>query len=169
MVRVQLPTGVVEIPERAFIAEVASKRVPVTAAASLDGGATWTTALEALKQVRGRADEALAAFLPVRVEPYSLFAGYVALLTLFFFGGPITMAGVAFAWDTGPKLPVRLGAVAVALVLGPLPPLFLGWVALRALKKDPSLRGKGRAIFALVVAGLLAVPLLAGLVMIAVR
>ena len=50
-----------------------------------------------------------------------------------------------------------------AMVLGPLPIAALGILGLRALRRDPTQRGKGRAIFALVVAGIMGVPVLISL------
>jgi hypothetical protein len=51
----------------------------------------------------------------------------------------------------------------VAFVLGPLPIAAMALLGLRALRRNPALRGKGRAIFALVVAALLAVPNVVGI------
>ena len=74
--------------------------------------------------------------MPVRVEPLSLIAGYVAVLTFFFFGGPAVFIGTLFAWDTGPTLAVRAAGVLVAAVLGPLPPALFGRAALRARRSS---------------------------------
>jgi hypothetical protein len=66
-------------------------------------------------------------------------------------------------FDTGPKLLVRLIAPLIGLVLGPLPIAALAWLGLRSVRRDPTLRGGGRAVFALVVAFVLTLPCLAGL------
>lgn len=162
MLQVRLPSGVVSWSH----AELAEGRVTALSEVSLDRGRSWTTAAAASKWLDQQKpiDPAVSLLVPVALEPRSVIAGYVALASFFLFGGPITLVAVLMAFDGGPKLVVRLAAVAVGLLLGPLPIAGVGWWALRAHRADASLRGVGRAWFALVVAALLTLPLLFGLV-----
>ncbi|MGV3624550.1 MAG: hypothetical protein ACO1OB_27270 [Archangium sp.] len=147
-----------------FLAAVANGRVSQLTECSVDDGRTWTTAAAASKWVETKrgSDAGLSLIVPVAVEPRSVIAGYFALGSFFFFGGPVSFVALVMALDTGPKLLVRAGALLVGFVLGPLPIAGVGWWALRAHLADSSKRGAGRAWFALVVAALLTLTLLGG-------
>lgn len=60
-----------------------------------------------------------------------------------------------------------LGLVSVLCVPAPFALLF-GFLALNHLKKNPKLDGKGRAIFAIVMGGIFTIPLVIGLISMAV-
>jgi hypothetical protein len=154
--------------ERIVAAVQGGQPAPATPV-SFDGGRSWLPADRIVSGLRARGDDAVGLVVPIHTEPWSVVAGYVALFSLLFFGGPIAALAVVAAFDPGPRMAVRLGAVAVGLLLGPLPIAFVGWLALRGLRKDPTYRGKGRAIFSLVVAGLLTALCLVGLVGLIVR
>ena len=131
---------------------------------SVDAGRTWIRSDVLFSRLHARGDDATAMLVPTRVETYSTLGQYLGLFSLLFFGGPICAMPVAMAFDPGTmsKL-VRLGFWLGAMVLGPLPIAALGLLGLRALRRDPTQRGKGRAIFALVVAGIMGVPVLISL------
>lgn len=152
-----------EWPEPALVSAVFSGQLHPEASVSLDGGSSWLAAGLVAQRLHARGSDELALIAPQRTEPWSVAAGYVALFSLLFFGGPIALVVVLFGFDTGPKIGVRLAAVAIGLLLAPLPPALMGWLGLRAIRKDPTYRGKGRAIFALVVGALLAAPCLVAL------
>ncbi|MBX3208855.1 MAG: hypothetical protein KF764_27740 [Labilithrix sp.] len=153
----------------AFLQWMRAEQIAPTAAVSMDGGRSYVTATEAGQRLLARGDDALAAVIPTRVESWSAAAGYAALFSALFVGGPISLVAALAAMDTGPTMPVRLGAVAVGLVLGPLPIAVMAELGRRALRGDPTWRGRGRMIFAYVVAALLAAPCLVGLAGIVAR
>jgi hypothetical protein len=150
--------------EASLIAAVRSGHLHPETPVSLDQGRSWLPASLAAQRFESRGDDAVAFMIPVRTETWSTVAGYIALFSLLFFGGPFAFAAALVGFDPGPTITVRLGTVAAALVLGPLPPAAMALLGLRALRRDPTLRGKGRAIFALVCAGLMAAGCLVGLV-----
>lgn len=166
MVLVRLDSGVVRWSPAEFRAALSDGRVTALTNVSIDEGRNWTSAAAASKWLEQQKpiDAATSLLVPVALEPRSVIAGYVALASFFLFGGPVTFVTVLMAFDGGPTLAVRLGAIGVGLLLGPLPIAGFGWWALRAHRADASLRGVGRAWFALVVAALLTLALLAGLV-----
>jgi hypothetical protein len=169
MVLVQSPGGPSTWPEDALVGEVFAGRLHPDTPVSFDGGASWLAAGLAAQRLRARGDDALAVFIPTRIEPWSMAAGYVAIFSGLFFGGPISFLAAVLGFDPGPTVLVRLITVLVCSLLGPLPPALMGWLGLRGLRRDPTYRGKGRAVFALVVAGLMAVPCLIGLVGVVIR
>lgn len=150
--------------EPAFLHAVFAQQLHPETPVSLDGGRSWVPALQAARWLHARGDNGLAAVVPMHVEGWSMGAGYLAIFSLLFFGGPIVFGTTFAAFDDGPKLLVRLGAVLVGIVLGPLPIAFMGWRGLVNIRRTPTYRGKGRAIFALVVAGVMALPCAVGLV-----
>ena len=143
---------------------VFAQQLNPAAPVSLDGGHTWLPAVEAARWLHARGDNGLAAIVPMHVEGWSMGAGYLAVFSLLFFGGPIVFGTTFAAFDDGPTLLVRLGAVLVGIVLGPLPLAFMGWRGLVNIRRTPSYRGKGRAMFALVVAAVMALACGVGLV-----
>ena len=69
------------------------------------------------------------------------------------------------AFDPGKTTKLlRLAFVLGAMLLGPFPIALPAELGRRALLRDPTLRGKGRMIFAFVVAAILCVPCFIGLV-----
>jgi hypothetical protein len=169
VVLVQSPAGPATWAENALVQEIAVGRLDPATPVSFDGGTSWLPAGLAAQRLRARGDDALAALLPMRIEPWSMAAGYVAIFSFFFFGGPASFLAAVLGFDPGPKVLFRLEAILVCSVLGPLPILLLGWLGLRGLRRDPTYRGKGRAIFALVVGGLMALSCLVGLLGVLVR
>lgn len=167
LVRVKLEAGEVEWTRERLRTELEGKTIAPVTPVSSDGGKTWKTATAALQP--SDEDRALGLFVPVKVEPTALLAGYLALFSFLLFGGPFTLIALIMAADPGPRFAVRATAVAIAFVLGPLPLGLLGVRARSALRKNPELTGHARAWFALAVAGLLALGCLVGLVLAVVR
>ena len=151
------------LPAAAFVQAVALAQVHPQMPVSLDQGRTFLPAAVAAERLRARGDDLVAAFVPTRVETFSALAGYIAVFSGLFFGGPISLVAAVVAFDPGQvSIAVRLGVVAAAIVLGPLPPAAAALLGLRAIRRDPTLRGKGRAIFALVIAAIMLVACLVG-------
>jgi hypothetical protein len=123
---------------------------------SADGGRTWIHALDAAQRMNARGDDGLALIVPMRTGAWATGAQYVALFSLLFFGGPICFGAAALSFDHGPTIAARLVFTLVATALGPLPVGLMTWLGHREIKKDPTLRGKGRLIFALVCTALMA-------------
>ena len=146
----------------AFMQAVALGHVHPAAPVSLDAGRTFLPAAVLASRLQHRGDDVLAAVLPTRVETFSALAGYIAVFSGLFLGGPFALGAAIIGFESGPTLAFRIGAIALALVLGPLPPALAALAGLRAIRRDPTLRGKGRAIFALVIAGLMLLGCLAG-------
>lgn len=148
----------------AFVHAVFARQLDPNTPVSLDGGRSWLPAWQAAQRLQAPVDDGgLAAIVPIRVEGWSMGAGYVAIFSGLFFAGPLAIgACVAGVSGDGKALPIVLFAL-FALAAGPLPIAAMAWLGLRNLRRDPSYRGKGRAIFALVVAALLTVPCLVGL------
>ncbi|MBW2529474.1 MAG: hypothetical protein JRI23_35180 [Deltaproteobacteria bacterium] len=136
-------------------AALQSGQLAPTAQVSTDGVVSWLLASQALQQ-QGQ-DDALAMVIPVRVNPYALIAGYLGLLSLLFFGGPISLIAGAFFAAPKATIPIRLAALAVGLLLGPVPPAAFAYLGHRALRRNPEERGMGRVITGYVAAGLMLV------------
>jgi hypothetical protein len=142
---------------------VIARRLHPDTPVSFDGGRSWIPAWPAAQSLQARGDDGLAVVLPVNVEAWSMGAGYAAVFSGLFFAGPLSIgSGVAIFHAGGKPLPMLIFAL-VAFVLGPLPIAAMALLGLRALRRNPALRGKGRAIFALVVAALLAGPNVGGI------
>lgn len=144
---------------------LADGRLSPTAQVSSDGGRIWLPAPQALQRARlaGHNDAMVGYVVPGRVEPNALIAGYIALFSLLFFGGPMAVLAAVIGWDDGKmKLGVKLALIAGAFALGPAPIALLCRGAGRKLRQDPTLDGRGRMIFAAVVAVLMTVPILVG-------
>jgi hypothetical protein len=157
--------GAVSLNDQFFQSELAHGRIWRELPASIDGGKSWMPAWQLDLKLRARGDDGVAFLVPMRTEPWSMVAGYLAVFSLLFFGGPISLVTATMAFDPGTMSKLfRLAIVLVAVVLGPLPIAGLAELGRRALLKDPTLRGKGRMIFAFVVAGILVLPCLVGLV-----
>jgi hypothetical protein len=150
---------------------VATGQLAPGAAVSIDGGRSWQPAMQAIERHRlqGHNDAAMRLIAPMRVEPSSVIAGYLALFSLFFFGGPFVGIAAVAAWEAKPTVLVKLAFILGAAVLGPLPILIPCRTGLRKLKEDPTLDGKGRVYFALAVAALMGLGLVAGLLGVIVR
>ncbi len=153
-IRQETGATVVLHPEH-FQQELAVGRMPREIPVSVDAGRSWEPAWQMGMKLRARGDEFTALIAPVHTEAWSTVAGYIAVFSFLFFGGPIAFAAVVMAADHGPTKLFRLCVVLGALVLGPLPIAVPAALGMRALKKDPTLRGKGRAIFALIIAAVL--------------
>jgi hypothetical protein len=123
---------------------------------SADGGRTWIYALDAAQCMNARGDDGLALIVPMRTGAWATGAQYVGLFSLLFFGGPFCFAAAAMAFEHGPTITVRLVVTLIATAVGPLPVALMTWLGHREIKKDPTLRGKGRLIFALVCTALMA-------------
>jgi hypothetical protein len=130
---------------------------------SFDGGRSWMPAWPAAHSLHSRGDDGLAAVMPMNVEQWSMGAGYAAIFSGLFFAGPLCLGSAAAIFDGGARpLPMLVFAL-VAFVLGPLPIAAMALVGLRNLRRNPAMRGKARAIFALVVAAVLALPNVVGM------
>ena len=138
-----------------FQQELAAQRMPREIPVSVDAGRSWEPAWQMDMKLRARGDAVTALVMPMRTEAWSTVAGYIAIFSFLFFGGPICFLAVGTAFDHGPTKLVRLLVTLGAFVLGPLPIALPALLGTRALKKDPTLRGKGRATFAFAVAGVL--------------
>ncbi len=150
--------------DQQFLYAVRAGQLAPDVPVSVDAGRTWIRADVLFARLHERGDDGAAMFVPMRVETYSTLGQYLGLFSLLFFGGPICVIPVAMAFDPGTtSILLRLGFWLGAMVLGPLPIAALGLLGLRALRRDPTQRGKGRAIFALVVAGIMAAPMLVAL------
>jgi hypothetical protein len=156
--------GAVSLNDQFFQSELAQGRIWRELPTSIDGGKSWMPAWQLDLKLRARGDDGVAFLVPMRTEPWSMIAGYLAVFSLLFFGGPISFGVAVAGWDSGSKHLVRLGFALAGLLLGPAPIAGLAALGRRALMKDPTLRGKGRMIFAFVVAGILVLPCLVGLV-----
>lgn len=156
--------GAVSLNDQFFLSELAQGRIWRELPTSIDGGKTWMPAWQLDLKLRARGDDGVAFLVPMRTELWSMVAGYLAVFSLLFFGGPIALCVAILAFDTGPKKLLRLAFVLGGTLLGPAPIAGAAELGRRALTKDPTLRGKGRMIFAFVVAGVLVVPCLVGLV-----
>ena len=155
--------GDTQLPASALVQAVTLAQVHPQTPVSLDQGRTFLPAAVAAERLRARGDDLVAAFVPTRVETYSTLAGYIAIFSGLFFGGPISLVAAVVAFDPGQvSIAVRLGFIAAAIVLGPLPLAAFALLGLRAIRRDPTLRGKGRAIFALVIAAIMLLACLAG-------
>ena len=141
------------------------REIPV----SVDAGRSWAPAWQMDMKLRARGDAVSALIAPMHTEAWSTVAGYLAVFSFLFFGGPICFAAIVMASDHGPTTLFRLAVVLGALLLGPLPIAAPAALGMRALKKDPTLRGKGRATFALVVAGVLTLACIVAAVMAVLR
>lgn len=145
-------------PEYAFVNAVFARHLHPETPVSFDGGRSWMPAWPAAQSLHARGDDGLAVVVPTNVEQWCMGAGYAAIFSGLFFGGPLALGASIAMFENGPRpLPMLVFAL-VAFVLGPLPIAAMALVGLRNLRKNPVLRGKGRAIFALVVAGILGVP-----------
>jgi hypothetical protein len=156
--------GAISLSDQFFQHELAQGRIWREVPASIDGGKNWMPAWQLDLRLRARGDDGVAFLVPLRTEPWSMIAGYLAVFSLLFFGGPLSVVVAMMGWDSGPKKLLRLAFVLGGLALGPAPIAGAAELGRRALLKDPTLRGKGRMIFAFVVAGILALPCFAGLV-----
>jgi hypothetical protein len=130
---------------------------------SFDAGCSWLPARIAAQRLQWRGDDGIALVLPTRTESWSTLAGYVALFSLLFFGGPLSVMAGALGFDGASAPHFRLAFPLVVLVLGPLPLALFSLLGLRAIRRDPTYRGKGRAIFALICAAVMAAACLVGL------
>jgi hypothetical protein len=156
--------GAASLSTAMFQQELAQGRMWREVPASIDGGKTWMPAWQLDLKLRARGDDGVAFLVPMRTEAWSMVAGYLAVFSLLFFGGPISFGAAILAFDKGPTKLIRLAFVLGGILLGPAPIAGTAELGRRALLKDPTLRGKGRMIFAFVVAGILALPCLVGLV-----
>ncbi|MEO7111624.1 MAG: hypothetical protein ABI183_14385 [Polyangiaceae bacterium] len=156
--------GAVSLSDQFFLSEVAQGRIWRELPASIDGGKTWMPAWQLDLKLRARGDDGVALLMPMRTEAWSMVAGYLGVFSLLFFGGPISFGVAILSFDKGPTKLIRLAFVLGGMLLGPAPIAGTAELGRRALLKDPTLRGKGRMIFAFVVAGILALPCLVGLV-----
>jgi hypothetical protein len=147
-----------------FQQELAQRRMSPEVPASIDGGKTWVPAWQIDMRLRARGDDGLAMLVPMRTEAWSMIAGYLAVFSFLFFGGPISFLVAMTAFDPGTmtKL-VRLVIVLGGFLLGPVLIALPAELGRRALLRDPTLRGKGRMIFSFVVAAILTLPCLIGL------
>ncbi|MEO8878655.1 MAG: hypothetical protein ABI461_23905 [Polyangiaceae bacterium] len=153
----------VSLPSDIFLQEVTYGRVPRDLPTSIDGGKVWIPAWQLDQKLRARGSDDEALLMPKSTEAWSAVAGYLALFSLLFFGGPLSLGAAILSWDSGPKRLVRLGFVIAALLLGAAPIAGMAELGRRALSADPILRGRGRMIFAMVVAAILVVPCVIGL------
>jgi hypothetical protein len=133
-------------------------------AVSADGGRTWIPALEAARRLAARGDDGLAFIVPMRTATYATLAQYIGLFSLLFFGGPLSFMTAALAFDHGPTKRFRIIFALVAAVLGPAPVALFACLGRREIKKDPTLRGTGRVIFAWVCVAPMAIACAAGIV-----
>ena len=159
----------VSLPSEVFLQEVTMGRVPRDLPTSVDGGKIWLPAWQLDQKLRARGNDVEAWLMPKATEAWSTVAGYLALFSLLFFGGPLALAAGIMGWDHGPTKVARFCLVLGGLVLGPAPIAGMAELGRRALRADPMLRGRGRMIFAMVVAGILLVPCAIGLVGVLVR
>ncbi len=164
MVLVQNGAQVGTWTEPAFVNAVFMRQLPPETPVSFDGGRSWIAAWQAAQSLHARGDDGVAAVVPMNVEGWSMGAGYSAVFSGLFFAGPLSIGAGVAAFDAGGKPIPMLIFTAVAFVLGPLPIAAMALLGLRNLRRDPTKRGKGRAVFALVVAAVLAVPNVLGLV-----
>lgn len=164
MILVQNGAQVATWAEPAFVHAVFSRQLAPETPVSFDGGRSWLAAWPAAQSLHARGDDGIAAVVPMNVEGWSMGAGYAAVFSGLFFAGPLSIGSCVAAFDPGGKPVPMLVFMAVALVLGPLPIAAMALLGLRSLRRDPAKRGKGRAVFALIVAAILAVPNLVGLV-----
>jgi hypothetical protein len=124
--------------------------------ASADNGATWWPAWQvagfASPSAVGGGMSALGMVVPMgRISGWAMAGGYFGILLLFF-GLPIGLVLVFAAADKdGRALAAFLGPMLV--VLGCLPVAGMSALGHRAVRRDPSLKGIGRAIFGYVCAG----------------
>ena len=140
--------------------------VPVSA----DGGRTWIPATEAVRRLYARGDDIAAMFVPMRTATFATVAQYTGLFSLLFFGGPLCLIAMMTGFDPGTMtVPFRVCFFAAAILLGPSPIALFAWLGRREIKRDPTLRGNGRIVFALVCAALMAVQVFVGMVASAVR
>ncbi len=157
--------GSVSLNDQFFQSELAQGRIWRELPASIDGGKSWMPAWQLDLKLRARGDDGVAFLVPMRTEPWSMVSGHLAVFSLLFFGGPISLCVAILAFDPGTMTKLfRLAFVFGGLLLGPAPIAGTAELGRRALLKDPTLRGKGRMIFGMVVAGILVVPCLIGLV-----
>jgi len=133
---------------------------------SFDGGASWVMAAGPAERLHAKmfGGDGSAAIAPIGVEGWCLASGYVALLWPIFGGG----LAVSLAWAGGFSNSLGLGArllfILAGFVFGPTPIALVAWRGLVRLRRDPTYHGRGRAIFALVIAGLMAFPCFLGIV-----
>jgi hypothetical protein len=98
-----------------------------------------------------------------RIATWAILAVYLALSSLVFFGGPLTIIATAICLKHGGTgLDVRLGFAIVGLVVGPLPIAVTAHLGQREIRRNPALHGKGRIAVAYACAALMAVPLFVG-------
>lgn len=164
MVLVQSGAQTAPWAEPAFVSAVFARQIPPETPVSFDGGRSWLAAWQAAQSLHARGDDGIAAVVPTHVEGWSMGAGYAAVFSGLFFAGPLSIGSCVAAFDPDGKPIPMLVFMTVALVLGPLPIAAMALLGLQNLRRDPAKRGKGRAVFALVVAAILAVPSLVGLV-----
>ena len=138
-----------------LVAALQGGQLPSDAPVSIDGGHSWVPAWQAAQQ-HGQS-EALAMVIPVRVNSYALIAGYVGLLSLLFFGGPISLIAGGFFAAPKATVGIRIGALVAGLLLGPVPPAACAYLAHRQLRRNPDERGMGRVITGYVTAALMVV------------
>ena len=129
---------------------------------SANGGRDWIIARQAVFRMEARGDDGMAFLIPTRTSTYATLAQYVGLLSLLFFGGPLSAGAMSIAWDDNGKMTLlfRLGFFAVAALLGPTPVFLAAFFGKREIERDPTLRGKGRLIFGLVCGLLMLLPIL---------
>jgi hypothetical protein len=151
-------------PLAEIVRAVHEGRIAPATRVSIDGGREWMHAGMLVQRADARGDDGLALLIPVgRTEGWSIAAGYVGIFSLLFFGGPLCFAGgVGLTGSGRMTILARLAFFVVPLLLGPLPPALMASAGLRAIRRDPTYRGKGRAIFALVTAALMVVASAAG-------
>lgn len=162
MVQVRFESGLVEWEPDLLVFAHRDGRVPPLTPVSFDGGATWTTAAVAVMRIDQQrlVDDSWNRFVPKGVTPLAHLAAVVVPTIAVFFAMPV-LATVCREADKPYKSTFeRLSWLLFGFVLCVVPLTGLGLAGLRSVKKQPHLRGLGRARFATVVGAALSLPLL---------
>jgi hypothetical protein len=155
------------IDARELVDAVYTRRMDPMTKISFDDGRTWIAAGPPATRLHAKlfGQDGIAAVVPVGVEPWCLAAGYVALLWPIFFGNIGTAFAFAAASAEGGSIPGRLLTILAGLVFCVGPVLATALLGLKKTRSDPTWRGRGRAIFALVMTVLFSLPSFGALVL----
>jgi hypothetical protein len=155
-------------PHELHDAVVRSQLHPAVLASS-DGGGTWHYAWRLLG-MPAPVDPALGILVPLgKFSTAAMIAGYLGIVALVF-GGVVAagLVAIAFHLETDADR-VILRVMAGILLVGVLPVAMTAALGHRAIRRDPSLKGMGRAGFAYAVCALLALAAAFALVMSVVK